>query len=99
MSDSTRAIVVGSGYSGFALSEFAMAEYNRRAGTKIRYDCDIPRDCPHLVVLLRELGSEAVQGSYSFLSIVEIPSDVEWQIEQYDGSEWVAEKHRTWFPK
>ena len=28
--------------------------------------------------------------------IVEIPADVEWQIQEYDGMEWVAEKHRTW---
>ena len=27
---------------------------------------------------------------------VEIPDDVEWQIEEYDGSEWIAEKHRIW---
>ncbi len=25
-----------------------------------------------------------------------IPDDVKWQIEEYDGLEWIAEKHRTW---
>jgi hypothetical protein len=30
------------------------------------------------------------------LKVVEIPDGVKWQIEEYDGSEWVAEKHRTW---
>jgi hypothetical protein len=30
------------------------------------------------------------------LAIVEIPDDVQWIIEENDGMEWVAEKHRTW---
>ena len=28
---------------------------------------------------------------------VEIPDDVEWQIEEYDGTEHISEKHRTWY--
>jgi hypothetical protein len=35
-------------------------------------------------------------GSFSELKIVNIPDDVEFQIEEYDGNEWVAEKHRVW---
>jgi len=35
-------------------------------------------------------------GSYSRLKIVEVPDDVEWEVDEYDGNEWVAEKHRTW---
>lgn len=31
------------------------------------------------------------------LSVVDVPDDVEWQIMEYDGLEWVAEKHRTWY--
>jgi hypothetical protein len=42
-----------------------------------------------------ELG-EAANGRCAELKVVEIPDDVEWQIEEYDGLEWVAEKHRTW---
>lgn len=30
------------------------------------------------------------------LKIVEIPPDVDWEINEYDGVEWVAETHRTW---
>jgi len=30
------------------------------------------------------------------LKIVEIPADVDWVLMEYDGCEWVAEKHRTW---
>jgi hypothetical protein len=28
--------------------------------------------------------------------VVEIPDDVNWQVEEYDGMEHIAEKHRTW---
>jgi hypothetical protein len=61
----------------------------------VSFCSNIPRDCALLVQVVREMGSDA-GGLYSSLEIVEIPSDVEWQIDEYDGSEWVAEKHRTW---
>jgi len=56
---------------------------------------DIERNDPVLIQVIEELGTEA-DNRYSELKIVEIPDDVEWQIEEYDGLEWVAEKHRTW---
>jgi hypothetical protein len=45
--------------------------------------------------VVEEMG-ENVNTRFSELKVVEIPNDVEWQIEEYDGAEWVAEKHRTW---
>jgi hypothetical protein len=48
-----------------------------------------------LVQIVRELGAEA-DSKFANLKIVEIPADVEWEIGEYDGREWVAEKHRTW---
>jgi len=56
---------------------------------------DIPRDDPDLIRVVEELGVEA-NGGFAELLIVEIPDDVEWEIEEYDGSEWVSEKHRRW---
>lgn len=56
---------------------------------------DIPRDESALVQVIEELG-DAASGKFAKLRVVEIPDDVEWQIEEYDGLEWVAEKHRTW---
>jgi len=59
------------------------------------WDRNIPRDCPHLVKVVTTLGSKAC-GRFAELAIVEIPADIEWEIEEYDGKEWIAEKHRTW---
>jgi len=55
----------------------------------------ITRDDPALISVVNRLGSKA-NGNYASIKIVEIPPDVEWYIAEYDGKEWVAEKHRTW---
>ena len=59
------------------------------------YDKDIPRDDPVLVTLVRELG-QAANGEHARLKVVRIPADVSWQIDDYDGKEWISEQHRTW---
>lgn len=56
---------------------------------------DIPRDDPDLVAVVRKMGKKA-NGGVAELKIVQIPDDVEWHIEEYDGNEHVAENHRTW---
>lgn len=58
-------------------------------------DEDIKRDDPVLVEVVEEIGNLA-HYLEDKLKIVEIPDGVEWQIEDYDGAEWVAEKHRIW---
>ena len=56
---------------------------------------NIARDDPILIQVVEELG-EASWGGAAELKVVEIPDDVEWEIEEYDGQEWVSEVHRTW---
>jgi hypothetical protein len=58
-------------------------------------DKDIARDDPILVAVVRDMGA-AVNGNFAKLKIVKIPGNIEWTIDEYDGQEWVAEKHRTW---
>lgn len=58
-------------------------------------ESDISRHDPNLVRVVEELGEKANDAG-SNLAIVEIPDDVEYVIEEYDGYEHVAEKHRTW---
>lgn len=55
----------------------------------------VSRTDKDLVEVVEILGGDA-DGTYSSYSVVEIPDDVDWQIEEYDGLEWIAEKHRTW---
>jgi hypothetical protein len=43
-----------------------------------------------------EEGGTDVNGTYSDLKVVDVPDDVNWYIEEYDGMEHVAERHRTW---
>jgi len=58
-------------------------------------DRDIQRNDSVLIEVVEELGGKA-NGFCSELKIVEIPDDVEWIIEEYDGKEWIAEDHRRW---
>lgn len=90
-------IVINNEWGGFGLSHAALEEYKNRAGIiePDFWEGDIPRDCPHLVAMVEEQGT-AINSSYSYLKVVEIPEDVNWYIEEYDGKEWVAERHRTW---
>ncbi len=92
-----RYVVINDCYGGFGLSQRAREEYCRLAGITERdfSDRDIPRDDPYLVKVIKELGMGA-NGSHANLKIVEIPGDVDWLVQEYDGAEWVAEKHRTW---
>lgn len=56
---------------------------------------DLPRDDLDLIAVIEELG-ESANGQCASLRIVEIPDGVDWEIDEYDGYEHVAEKHRTW---
>lgn len=59
------------------------------------HDRNIERTDPDLIRVIEELGTDA-NGRFAELKIIEIPDDIEYDIAEYDGVEWVAEKHRTW---
>lgn len=56
---------------------------------------EIARNDARLVQVVEELG-EAANGQHARLKVVDVPDDVVWDIEEYDGREHVAERHRTW---
>ena len=93
-----RRIVINQSFGGFNLSDLAMDVYEKRTGKSLkRYD--VTRDDPDLIWVLEQIGLDAAADSFCKLKIVEIPDDVPedgWEIMDYDGNEWVAEKHRTW---
>jgi hypothetical protein len=105
-----RSIVVNTTFGGFSLSREAKDMYQalfrqKTPGDGLPDDLDdldeekLARDDPILVAVVTQLGSEASSGHFAKLGIVHIPDDVPgdgWLINEYDGAEWVAEKHRTW---
>ena len=88
-------IVINKCYGGFGLSDKALALYNELASSNIQYTFDIARNDPILVQVVETLGIEA-NGRFAKLHIVDIPDDVQWQIDEYDGMESVEEVHRSW---
>jgi len=87
-------VVINACFGGFSLSEEACrlldcSPYDYKESEK--------RSDPSLVHIVETLGEKA-NGSHASLKIVEIPGDcVDWHITEYDGSEHVAERHRTWY--
>ena len=71
----------------------------RREYTKVNgvyfHDRDIERTDPILVQVVEELGKNA-NGTYSDLQIIDIPDNVKYFIDDYDGRETVREEHRSW---
>ena len=88
-------VVINVQYGGFDLSPDALNEYCIRKGLNEVSAYDIARDDEDLIDIIEKMGDKAA-GAYCVLKIVDIPDDVKWTIQQYDGNEWVAEVHRTW---
>jgi hypothetical protein len=68
-----------------------------KAFEKFEYfsDHDIERHDPDLVKVVEELGDRA-DGTCAKLRVVDVPDGIEYEVEEYDGNEHIAERHRTW---
>lgn len=86
-------VVINKCYGGFSLSregmEFLGLEWD---GYGQYYD---DRHNPKLVECVETLGDKA-NGRCADLQVVEIPDNVDYKIEEYNGIEHIAETHRTW---
>ena len=93
-------LVINECYGGFGLSKEAMNLVNKCRKAKnlpeVKGEYDLQRDDEDLVAVVEELGDKSF-GSCSALKIVEIPADVEWMIDNYDGVEKVLDRNRVWF--
>ncbi len=58
-------------------------------------NADEHRTSELVISVVKELGEEA-NGMCAELEIVEIPDDIDYVIDEYDGNESVHEKHRSW---
>jgi hypothetical protein len=100
-------IVINTCFGGFSLSKAAQdvicelkgedpGEWVSGSNFYTMFDTyNLDRSDPDLVAAVNLLG-DAAWGDFSQLKVVEIPDSVDWYIEEYDGREWVAERHRTW---
>lgn len=92
-----RKIVINTCFGGFGLSlaaaELLADRKNVEVDTLRMYD--LTRDDADLVYVVETLGKKA-SDRYAELKVVEIPADVNWYIDEYDGFEEVAEIHRRW---
>ena len=84
-------VVINRCYGGYELSKAAQGYL----GVDSPYAYDDDRSNPTLVKCVEELGS-AAGGPYASLKIVEIPNNVDWELENYDGVESIHEVHRSW---
>ena len=60
------------------------------------YGVRLERTDSDLIEVIEELGEEEASGRFASLEIVEIPDDVNWEIDNYDGIETIHEMHRSW---
>lgn len=88
-------VVINTCYGGFGLSDEAMQEYKNRKGLTTVFLWKIERNDPDLVEIVEEMG-DAAADLFAELKVVDIPDGIEWEIQEYDGREWISETHRTW---
>lgn len=98
-------IVINTNFGGYSLSRTVKEKYKEATKNIIiaernsywHMDTHVARDDPLLIEIIESIGIGNASGNGAQLKIVEIPDDVpEWTIMEYDGNEWVAEKHRRW---
>lgn len=98
-----REIVLNKCYGGYGLTNTVKDLYKKATMDVVRpenWDVEyVRRDDPILLRIIKEVGLKESSDRFAELKIIEIPDDVPedgWVIQDYDGQEWVAEKHRTW---
>lgn len=64
-------------------------------GSILTLNCDSRTD-PTLIEIVEELGSERASDSYSELVVVDIPDDLDYVIDDYDGIETLHQKVQIW---
>lgn len=84
-------IVINTTHGGFCLNDDQRYAYEQLGQYRLDY-WNIPRDCSLLVEVVQQYPN-------TDLRVVEVPDGVRWVVCDYDGCEWVAEKHRTWHAK
>ena len=87
-------VVINRCWGGYGLSKAAYKELGLK-WDNYGYEFEDDRTNPALVACVEKLGQKA-SGPMANLVIVEIPDDVKWELDDYDGQESIHEKHRSW---
>lgn len=93
-------IVINKDFGAFGLStaalEYLCEHYKEKVASKnINSLYYHDRTAPELIECVETLGKKA-NGRFASLTIIEIPDNIDWSIDVYDGKERVCEKHRIW---
>lgn len=78
-------VVINKCYGGFGLSKAGM-EFMGLEWDGYGHCSELSREDPRLIECVEKLGTKA-NGGFASLTIVEIPDDVEYTIEEYVGIE------------
>jgi len=81
-----------------ALDRFGFVHFfiGEKSDDTLLCSCDIDRDDPVLVEIVEALTPQKAGSRFASLKVVEIPDGVEWEVNDYDGMEHIAEVHRIW---
>lgn len=88
-------IAINRCYGRFSLSKEAY-EFLGLEWDGYGYAYEDKRDDPKLIEWIEIIGEETSSGSHARIMVVEIPDDVEYFIDDYDGVETIHEAHRMW---
>ena len=88
-------IVINRKYGGFGLSKEAY-EYLGIQWDKYGFEFEHDRTNPKLIECVEKLGEKA-DGRYAKLVVVEIPDDLDYEIDDYDGMERVVERSAIYY--
>lgn len=97
----TKKVILNKDYGGFDISPEGYQLYAKKKGIekangKFDFYLDAEhREDPVLIEVIEELG-EGANTKFSKLKIVEIPADMEYVIDEYDGIETLHQKVQEW---
>ena len=80
-------IIINSDYGGYSLSDECRQMLGITSDDRWKDGAYKIRTNPKLIELMETKGSEWCGGNFSSLN---------WELQEFDGKEWIAEKHRTW---
>lgn len=87
-------VAVNHCYGGFSVTKQVYDELG------IEWDgygyINLERSDPKLIEAIEKVGAKLSSGRCAKIEIVEIPDDVKYFIDEYDGYESIHEEHRSW---